>query len=72
MWRGAKLASADEGGRKSNYGQTLFARLEALPFPVVAAVCAPSGSGTELVLACHTLAGDDPKTEIGLPEVRLG
>ncbi len=70
----AKLASANEAERKSNYGQSLFARLEALPFPVVAAVCGTClGGGTELVLACHALiAGDDPRTEIGLPEVRLG
>lgn len=70
----ARLASGEEAERKSNYGQTLFTRLEALPFPVVAAVSGTClGGGTELVLACHALiAGDDPKTEIGLPEVRLG
>jgi len=70
----ARLASADEAERKSNYGQSIFNRLEALPFPVVAAVRGTClGGGTELVLACHALiAGDDSKTEIGLPEVRLG
>jgi 3-hydroxyacyl-CoA dehydrogenase / enoyl-CoA hydratase / 3-hydroxybutyryl-CoA epimerase len=70
----AKIRSADEAERKSTYGQGLFNRLEALPFPVVAAVRGTClGGGTELVLACHRIvAGDDPATEIGLPEVRLG
>jgi 3-hydroxyacyl-CoA dehydrogenase/enoyl-CoA hydratase/3-hydroxybutyryl-CoA epimerase len=31
------------------------------------------GGGTELALACHgIILGDDPRSEIGLPEVRLG
>ncbi|HEU5181769.1 MAG TPA: 3-hydroxyacyl-CoA dehydrogenase NAD-binding domain-containing protein [Candidatus Polarisedimenticolia bacterium] len=70
----AKLASAEEAEQKSTYGQGLFNRLEALPFPVVAAVRGTClGGGTELALACHALiAGDDAQTEIGLPEVRLG
>ena len=70
----AKLASAAEAQEKSQVGQRLFARLEALPFPVVAAVAGTClGGGTELMLACHAcIAGDDARTEIGLPEVRLG
>jgi len=70
----ARLASRAEAEKKSSYGQALFARLEALPFPVVAAVRGTClGGGTELALACHALiAGDDARTEIGLPEVRLG
>src|SRR2546422_7573978 len=32
-----------------------------------------SGGGTELVLSCHfRIVADDPRVEIGLPEVRLG
>jgi 3-hydroxyacyl-CoA dehydrogenase/enoyl-CoA hydratase/3-hydroxybutyryl-CoA epimerase len=70
----AALTSAEDAERKSTYGQTIFNRLEALPFPVVAAVRGTClGGGTELALACHALiAGDDAQTEIGLPEVRLG
>ena len=49
-------------------------RLEALPFPTVAAIngyCL--GGGLELALACrHRVCVDDPKAVLGLPEVMLG
>ena len=69
-----RLATEKEAEEKSRYGQSLFGRLEALPFPVVAAVRgACLGGGTELALACHgIIMGDDPGSEIGLPEVRIG
>jgi len=55
-------------------GQAAFARLAALPCPKVAAidgVCL--GGGTELALACDSrLAAEEPRTQIGLPEVMLG
>ncbi|MGB5327365.1 MAG: 3-hydroxyacyl-CoA dehydrogenase NAD-binding domain-containing protein [Gammaproteobacteria bacterium] len=55
-------------------GQTLFARIEALPCPTVALIegfC--MGGGTELALACdYRVALDDAVTRIGLPEVKLG
>jgi len=51
-----------------------FNRLAALPVPTVAAidgVCL--GAGTELALACDSrIASDEPRTQIGLPEVLLG
>jgi 3-hydroxyacyl-CoA dehydrogenase / enoyl-CoA hydratase / 3-hydroxybutyryl-CoA epimerase len=49
-------------------------RLERLGRPVVAAINgAALGGGLEIALACHhRIALDDPKTEIGLPEVTLG
>jgi 3-hydroxyacyl-CoA dehydrogenase/enoyl-CoA hydratase/3-hydroxybutyryl-CoA epimerase len=49
-------------------------RLEALKKPIVAAVHgAALGGGFELALACHAIvASDDPRTVVGLPEVRLG
>jgi 3-hydroxyacyl-CoA dehydrogenase/enoyl-CoA hydratase/3-hydroxybutyryl-CoA epimerase len=55
-------------------GQTLFARIAALPCPTVALIegfC--MGGGTELALACdYRVALDDASTRIGLPEVKLG
>src|SRR6478672_3627158 len=49
-------------------------RLETLGRPVVAAINgAALGGGLEIALACHhRVAYDDPRTEIGLPEVTLG
>src|SRR2546422_429641 len=48
--------------------------MEGVPFrvrPAITGTC--PGGGTELVLACHfRVAADDPRVEIGLPEVRLG
>src|SRR6516165_3490846 len=51
-----------------------FNRLAGLPCPTVAAidgVCL--GGGTELALACDSrVAAEEPRTQIGLPEVLLG
>jgi 3-hydroxyacyl-CoA dehydrogenase/enoyl-CoA hydratase/3-hydroxybutyryl-CoA epimerase len=49
-------------------------RLELLGRPVVAAVNgAALGGGLEITLACHhRIVVDDPKVELGLPEVTLG
>src|SRR5262249_34936419 len=51
-----------------------YLRLASLPCPTVAAidgVCL--GGGTELALACDSrLAAEEPRTQIGLPEVMLG
>src|SRR5690606_13443786 len=51
-----------------------FARLASGGKPVVAYVHGPAlGGGFELSLACTaTVASDDPKTVLGLPEVKLG
>lgn len=55
-------------------GQTVFNRLAAVSFPTVALIqgyCL--GGGLELALACrYRIAIEDPKTKLGLPEVRLG
>lgn len=55
-------------------GQGIMDRIEAVPFPVVAVIngfC--MGGGTELALACdYRIALDDPRTRIGLPEIKLG
>src|SRR5260221_9448080 len=54
--------------------QGVFARLEALPFPTVAAIQGFAlGGGLELALACrYRVAVDDPRLSLGLPEVQLG
>lgn len=51
-----------------------FRKLEQLGRPVVAAINgAALGGGFELALACHyRIALNDPKIQIGLPEVQLG
>jgi 3-hydroxyacyl-CoA dehydrogenase/enoyl-CoA hydratase/3-hydroxybutyryl-CoA epimerase/3-hydroxyacyl-CoA dehydrogenase/enoyl-CoA hydratase/3-hydroxybutyryl-CoA epimerase/enoyl-CoA isomerase len=55
-------------------GLDIIAGLEALPYPTVAAIDgACMGGGLELALGFDfRLAGDNPKTEIGLPEVKIG
>lgn len=55
-------------------GQELVRRLEALPYPTVAAIHgAAVGGGLEVALACtYRVASDDRATQLGLPEVQLG
>ena len=68
------LRSIQDAEAASRKGHRLFDAIEGLPFPVVAAINGTClGGGTELILACHfRIAADDPRVEIGLPEVRLG
>ncbi len=58
----------------SHKGQALFAKLEAFPLPVVAAIHgACLGGGLELALACrYRIATTASCTVLGLPEVMLG
>ncbi|MEX0704665.1 MAG: 3-hydroxyacyl-CoA dehydrogenase NAD-binding domain-containing protein [Planctomycetales bacterium] len=58
----------------SEFGQQVFARLEALDKPTVAMISgACLGGGLEFALACrYRIADEDPKTQLGLPEVMLG
>ena len=55
-------------------GQQLFQRLSQVPFVTVAAIdgiCV--GGGAELAVWCdRRVMSDNPKTEIGFPEVKLG
>lgn len=70
----AALDDPLDAERKIRMGQAVFAEVEKLPVPTVAAIhgiCV--GGGTELALACrYRVVSDDPRTRIGLPEVMLG
>ncbi len=69
-----KVTDAAEGARLSREAHAIFARLENMPAPVVAAIHgACVGGGTEMVLACaYRVCSDDPKTVLALPEVKIG
>jgi 3-hydroxyacyl-CoA dehydrogenase/enoyl-CoA hydratase/carnithine racemase len=58
----------------SRRGQSLLARVSQLPFVTVAAIDGMClGGGTELALWCdQRIVTDSPRTQIGLPEVKLG
>ncbi|MHB8843182.1 MAG: 3-hydroxyacyl-CoA dehydrogenase NAD-binding domain-containing protein [Nitrospirota bacterium] len=62
------------GEELSARGQAVFGKLEALPFPTVAAIHgACLGGGLELALACsHRVISSDPRTVLGAPEVKIG
>ncbi|MCG6871726.1 MAG: enoyl-CoA hydratase/isomerase family protein [Gammaproteobacteria bacterium] len=68
------LSNIDEATVLVRRGQSVFDRLAALPFPTVAVVHGFAlGGGMELALACrHRVVEDDPATQLGLPEVKLG
>lgn len=68
------LKNYDEAAELIHRGQSILDSLEQLPFPTVAMIhgfCL--GGGMELALACrYRVAEDDPRTRLGLPEVKLG
>lgn len=75
------VASMDQPGDHTAHaeamcrkGQQLFARLSKMPFVTIAAidgVCV--GGGLELSLWCdRRVASSHPRTELGLPEVKIG
>ena len=70
----AACETSDQASDLSRAGHKVFAELENLPMPVVAAINgACLGGGLELALACHKrVCSDDAKTQLGLPEVQLG
>jgi 3-hydroxyacyl-CoA dehydrogenase/enoyl-CoA hydratase/3-hydroxybutyryl-CoA epimerase len=70
----AGVHEREEGVRLATFGQAVYAKLERCRVPVVAAVAGPClGGGLEMVLACTgILVSDEPRTELGLPEVLLG
>lgn len=60
------------GIKVSRKRQTVFARIESLPMPVIAAVNGYAlGGGLELALACSIRIASD-KAQFGAPEVKLG
>jgi 3-hydroxyacyl-CoA dehydrogenase/enoyl-CoA hydratase/3-hydroxybutyryl-CoA epimerase/3-hydroxyacyl-CoA dehydrogenase/enoyl-CoA hydratase/3-hydroxybutyryl-CoA epimerase/enoyl-CoA isomerase len=71
---GMALADPVQAQRTTLRGLDLFGSFEKLPFPTVAAIeGACMGGGLELALAFdYRLASHHPKTEIGLPEVKIG
>lgn len=68
------IRDSGTGENLSREGQAVFAKLESLPFPTVAAIHGPCmGGGLELALACgHRVISNDQRTALALPEVRLG
>lgn len=70
----AACTSAQDAEALSRAGQDVFAEIETLGIPVIAAIHGPClGGGLELALACHgRVVTDHGKTVLGLPEVQLG
>ena len=68
------LTSKEEVQRLSSEGQEMIGRIASFPKPVAVGIDgACLGAGLELCLASHyRVATDDPKTQLGLPEVQLG
>jgi len=68
------ISTGEEAARFVRHGQKVFTRLSKIPQVTVAAidgVCL--GGGTELALNCdYRLMSDSPKSQIGLPETKLG
>lgn len=59
---------------KVSQGQSIFNKIEDLPFPTIALINGPCvGGGLEMSLACdYRIATDHKKTQLGLPEVGIG
>jgi 3-hydroxyacyl-CoA dehydrogenase / enoyl-CoA hydratase / 3-hydroxybutyryl-CoA epimerase len=69
-----ELRDAEQAYEMVRSGQQVMDRLEALKCPTIALINGFAlGGGLELALACrYRILNDDPKTVIGLPEVKLG
>ena len=64
--------TSDEGQAFSKYGQDTFQRIEAMPFPVIAAINGFAlGGGCELAMSCDFRIASK-KAKFGQPEVNLG
>ncbi len=71
---GGPKRDADTVRQLVRRGLGVIAAIEALPYPTVALIDGSClGGGLELALAFdYRLAGTNPKTELGLPEVKVG
>jgi 3-hydroxyacyl-CoA dehydrogenase / enoyl-CoA hydratase / 3-hydroxybutyryl-CoA epimerase len=63
-----------KGAEIISTGHRVFNKLQNLPFPTIALIDgACLGGGMEMALACtYRIVSDNPKTQLGLPEVTLG
>lgn len=70
----ATIRSAEEASALSRQGQQLFDQLANLPQTTIAVIHGPClGGGLEFALACdYRLVIDQPKTQLGVPEIQLG
>jgi 3-hydroxyacyl-CoA dehydrogenase/enoyl-CoA hydratase/3-hydroxybutyryl-CoA epimerase len=70
----AKIQTPEQASALSELGQRIFDRLANLRVPTVAIISgACLGGGLELALACdYRVVINDPKTQIGFPEIELG
>jgi 3-hydroxyacyl-CoA dehydrogenase/enoyl-CoA hydratase/3-hydroxybutyryl-CoA epimerase len=68
------ITDASIGEALARRGQAILNKLEALPFPTIAAIHGPCmGGGMELALACsYRVISNDQRTALALPEVKLG
>ena len=68
------ITDSATGEQLAQRGQAVLAKLEALPFPTIAAIHGPCmGGGMELALACtYRVISNDQRTALAQPEVKLG
>ena len=67
-----KGKSPEEARKQSEWGQSIFKKIEDLPFPSIAAINGFAlGGGLELAMSC-TFRYASPNAKVGQPEVKLG
>jgi enoyl-CoA hydratase len=66
------VETEEESTEMAKVGQSVFARMEAFPKPIIAVIHgAALGGGLELAMACH-IRFSTPTAKLGLPELNLG
>ena len=64
--------TSEEARKQSEWGQSIFKKIEDLPFPSIAAINGFAlGGGLELAMSC-TFRYASPNAKVGQPEVKLG